>query len=182
VARRNRRLVVERRTVQATGLHTVLEVGGLRTAQEVVHRTVLVVAARHTGQEEVAHRIDLEEVEHRIGPVGVVRHIGLEEGRHIDLVEEVHHTGPGVALHIDLVEAARRTVLAEEERHIGLVVEEHHTDPVEGHRTVLEAVGRSLAEEDTVDFALGVVVDSSLAEVVRILGVGELNVFSMCLP
>jgi hypothetical protein len=174
VVRRNRRLVVVRHTVLAAGLRSVPEVEELHTGQEVVHHTGLAVVARHTGLEEAVHRIGLEEVVHRIGPVEVVRRIGLEEARHIDLAGAVHHTALEAALHIDLVEAARHTALAEEERRTVLVVEEHHT--------VLEAVGRSLAEEDTVGFALGVVVDSSLAEVVRILGVGELNVFSMCLP
>jgi hypothetical protein len=182
VVRRNRRLVVVRHTVLAAGLRSVPEVEELHTGQEVVLHTGLAVVARHTGLEEAVHRIGLEEVVHRIGPVEVVHRIGLEEARHIDLAGAVHHTALEAALHIGLAVVARHTALAEEERRTVLVVEEHHTDPVEEHRTVLEAVGRSLAEEDTVGFALGVVVDSSLAEVVRILGVGELNVFSMCLP
>jgi hypothetical protein len=155
VGRRNRRPVVVRHTVQVVGLHIVPGAGELHTGQEAEHHTALVVVVRH------------------IGLVGVVRHIDLEEARHIDLAEEVHHTG---------LEAVRHTVLVEEHRTV-LEAEEHHTDPAEVRRTVPAAAGRNLAEEDTVGSALVAAVDSSLAEeVVRILGVGELNAFSMRSP
>jgi hypothetical protein len=163
VGRRNRRPVVVRHTVQAVGLHIVPGAGELHTGQEAVHHTALVVVARH------------------IGLVGVVRHIALEEARHIDLAE-VHHTGLEAALHIGFVEAVRHTVLVEEHRTV-LGAEEHHTGREEVRRIVRKAAGHSLAEEGTVGSALVAVVDSSLAEeVVRILGVGELNAFSMRSP
>jgi hypothetical protein len=153
-----------RHTVQAVGLHIVPGAGELHTGQEAEHHTALVVVVRHIGHVGVVRRIDL---------VGVVRHIDLEEARHIDLAEEVHHTG---------LEAVRHTVLVEEHRTV-LEAEEHHTDPAEVRRTVPAAAGRNLAEEDTVGSALVAAVDSSLAEeVVRILGVGELNAFSMRSP
>jgi hypothetical protein len=164
VGRRNRRPVVVRHTVQAVGLHIVPGAGELHTGQEAEHHTALVVGVRH------------------IGLVGVVRHIDLEEARHIDLAEEVHHTGLEAALHIGFVEAVRHTVLVEEHRTV-LGAEEHHTGREEVRRIVRKAAGHSLAEEGTVGSALVAVVDSSLAEeVVRILGVGELNAFSMRSP
>jgi hypothetical protein len=173
VGRRNRRPVVVRHTVQAVGLHIVPGAGELRTGQEAVHHTALVGVVRHIGLAGVVRRIDL---------VGVVRHIDLEEARHIDLAEEVHHTGLEAALHIGFVEAVRHTVLVEEHRTV-LGAEEHHTGREEVRRIVRKAAGHSLAEEGTVGSALVAVVDSSLAEeVVRILGVGELNAFSMRSP
>lgn len=154
----------------------VLDIGRV-----AVRRIGLEAAAPHIGLEAVVHRTDpavvrridlaVEEAAHT-GLEVAVRHTGLEEMVRRTGLEEALRTDPGVVHHIDL-EAARRTVPVEEEHHIHRVQVSRHTGSV-------AAAGRSLAAadsrlgEDTVDSALVVVVDSSLAEAVRSLGVEEL--------
>jgi hypothetical protein len=162
-------VVVLRIVLEVEELHTVLGVGGLHVDLEAVLHIVLVEGAHHTGPEGVVRHTGLAEVHHTV-PVEVARHTGLEVAPRTDQAGE---------LHIVPVEGEHRTVLEGEGRHIGLG-EEHHIDQVEVRHTVPVAAGRSLAGEDTVDFALGVVVDSRAEEVGRNLEAGELRAISMC--